>query len=745
MLDMKNAKLFEKQLQSTCELLSAYKKLVGPEASEKIELILNGFQKNIKDAENQNRTLKLGVIGAMKAGKSTFLNTFIFNGEDLLPKSCIPMTAALTKISYAAKPKSVVHFYEQEDWAKIEKKARNLEEQIQAEYQAYLENWKKKHEGFSLNREFHLGGNAPQKFSQEEFRKEKLSELDDSLRAYVQLIEEVEKRKNPSLLNKLGKTDEINGCNQATLNEYVGANGEFTPIVNYIEIFSDAPILREIGIEIIDTPGLNDPISSRGEATKKFLSECDAVLLLTPCSQFMDDQTVSLMLNSLPSANIEEYLVVGSKLDAAIQDYKKSKCPFEEAYKVTVSKKIERYKEIVRQLQNKMPTNDALEKLSKKEPALLSSIFKTWSDKQNKNVPLNTEEKTLKINLANRFNFNPDAKLLNKLSGIDKIHVLINKIYENKEKIISSRNETIVSQRKHDVIITLNSIIEDTARSKRDLESADINSLKKKIEHIKYAIDSSRRKISSIFTVAANECSAQLKDLINILVSASKNHTNFSVDKKVSHDKEDRSSGLFGLIKKQVDVINITYSANTAQVINNLTLYISEIDSLLNKRLKIVIDSELLKTNVKETMKKAFNQGECPFDEDDVLCPLNEILSEIKIPPCPITPEKYIDKVKSAFPNGVAHNEDTHSLNSLQSDLISQIQGDIRQIIDSEVGKIRQILINQSENFSDNLGGKMIAHQERIESQIKKREENIALYDKFLNLLKTHIATFKGM
>ena len=47
MLDMKNAKLFEKQLQSTCELLSEYKKLVGPEASEKIELILEKKQKNI--------------------------------------------------------------------------------------------------------------------------------------------------------------------------------------------------------------------------------------------------------------------------------------------------------------------------------------------------------------------------------------------------------------------------------------------------------------------------------------------------------------------------------------------------------------------------------------------------------------------------------------------------------------------------------------------------------------------------
>lgn len=743
MLDMKNAKLFEKQLQSTCELLSSYKNLIGPEASEKIELILDGFQKNIKDAETQNRTLKVGIIGAMKAGKSTFLNTFIFNGEDLLPKSCVPMTAALTKISYATKPKSVVHFYEQRDWAKIEKKAKDLEEQIQAEYQAYLENWKKKYEG--LNREIHIGRTAPKKETREEFRKKKILELDESLQAYVQLIKEIEKRNDSSILNKLGTTDEIKGCKQSTLEKYVGADGKFTPIVNYIEIFSDSQVLKDIGIEIIDTPGLNDPITSRSEATMRFLSECDAVLLLTPCSQFMNEQTVSLMLNRLPSANIEEYLVVGSKLDAAILDCKKSKCSFEDAYKETVFKKIERYGEIVRQLQNKMPSNDALEKLSKKEPALLSSLFKTWSEKQKKNAPLTAEEKSLKDNLANRFNYNPDAKALNSLSGINKIQTLINKIYENKEKIISSRNNTIVSQRKHDIITTLNSIIEDTARSKRDLESADINSLKKKIEHTKYAIDSSRRKISSIFTVAANDCSAKLENIKNELVSASKNYTNFSVDRNVSHYTEDRDSGFLGLFKKQVEVTRITYSAETAQVLGNLTQYIAEVQLLLNNRLQIIIDDELLKAHVKETMLKAFNQGECPFDEDDVLCPLNEILSEIKIPPVPIPPEKYIDKIRAAFPTGVAQNEDTHSLNSLQLELISQIQGDIHQIINNEAEKIRRTLINLSENFSDNLGGKMIAHQKRIESQIKKREESIAQYDKFMDSLKAHVTVFKGM
>ena len=721
---------------------STYKQLVGPEAEEKVELIHNGFQKNLKDAENQNRTLKVGVIGAMKAGKSSFLNTFIFNGEDLLPKSCIPMTAALTKISYAEKPKTVVHFYEETDWAKIEKKAKELKEEIQSQYEVYLEDWKKKNEGFSPKRELHW--QPPKKISRETFINQKLHELDESLRSYIQLVEEVEKR-DKSILSKLGKIDETNSCNRSTLDQYVSADGKFTPIVNYIEVFSNAKILSEIGIEIIDTPGLNDPITSRSEATMRFLSECDAVLLLSPCSQFMNEQDVSLMLNKLPSANIEEYLVVGSKLDAAILDYKKSKCPFEEAYKETVSKKINRYGEIIRQLLNKMPSNDALTKLSQRKPALLSSLFKNWSDKLRQNKPLTTEELSLKNNLEKRFDFTPDIKKLNALSGINEIHSLVNRIYENKEKIISTRNDTIVSQRLHDVIITLNSIIEDTTRSKRDLETADLSNLKNKIKYAENAIDSSRRKISSIFTVAANDCMANLAELKNSLVLASRNYTNFKVDKHVSSTIEDRDSGLFGWCTEQVEVTHTTYSAETAQVIDNLTLYIAEVGNLLAGKLKILIDEEKIKMDVKDTMFKAFNQGECPFDENDVLCPLNEILSKIKIPSCPISCEKYIDKVRAAFPTGFAQSDDIHTLSSLQSELITTIQSDINQNIDTSVDKIKSMLNNQAEEFSDNLEQKMVDHQKRIQSQIVQREKNIAEYQRLIDLVKSHITIYKGM
>lgn len=49
-------------------------------------------------------TLTIGVIGQMKCGKSTFLNSFVFE-DDILPAATTPMTAALSVITYGEKKK----------------------------------------------------------------------------------------------------------------------------------------------------------------------------------------------------------------------------------------------------------------------------------------------------------------------------------------------------------------------------------------------------------------------------------------------------------------------------------------------------------------------------------------------------------------------------------------------------------------------------------------------------------------
>ena len=60
-------------------------------------------------------TLTIGVIGQMKCGKSTFLNSFVFK-DDILPAATTPMTAALSVITYGEKERVVAEFYTRDEW-----------------------------------------------------------------------------------------------------------------------------------------------------------------------------------------------------------------------------------------------------------------------------------------------------------------------------------------------------------------------------------------------------------------------------------------------------------------------------------------------------------------------------------------------------------------------------------------------------------------------------------------------------
>ena len=68
--------------------------------TSKIFRIKENFINKINDFYREDRKLNIGIIGQIKAGKSSFLNSLLFDGKDVLPKAVIPKTAVLTKIEY---------------------------------------------------------------------------------------------------------------------------------------------------------------------------------------------------------------------------------------------------------------------------------------------------------------------------------------------------------------------------------------------------------------------------------------------------------------------------------------------------------------------------------------------------------------------------------------------------------------------------------------------------------------------
>ena len=93
-------------------------------------LIVN-FKIKTDDFYRENRKLNIGVVGQVKAGKSSFLNTLLFNGQEILPKASTPKTATLTKMEYSKENIIQIEYYSIEEWEVLEDNARvELDDEI---------------------------------------------------------------------------------------------------------------------------------------------------------------------------------------------------------------------------------------------------------------------------------------------------------------------------------------------------------------------------------------------------------------------------------------------------------------------------------------------------------------------------------------------------------------------------------------------------------------------------------------
>jgi len=223
-------------------------------------------EKEIVDKIN-NDTLTIGVIGQMKCGKSTFLNSFVFE-DDVLPAATTPMTAALSVITYGEEKKIVAEFYTNEEWEEQKLQAsRSLED---------------------------VAGNT----------------LEESkVKAAKELVEKSDKL-GSTLNNYLGKTQNDSFDN---LIEYVGADGKFISITKSVTIYYPKEYLK--GVEIVDTPGFNDPIVSREERTKAFLKKADVVLLMLYAGRPFDATDRDILFKNVGQCGTGKVLIGINKYD----------------------------------------------------------------------------------------------------------------------------------------------------------------------------------------------------------------------------------------------------------------------------------------------------------------------------------------------------------------------------------------------------------------------------------------------
>ena len=85
------------------------------------------LRKEFAKGAGSERLLRIGIVGALKAGRSSLISTLFFDGKDMLPKAAAPMTAALTEITYGDECSVTVDFFTDQDIAELKEKSDEYE------------------------------------------------------------------------------------------------------------------------------------------------------------------------------------------------------------------------------------------------------------------------------------------------------------------------------------------------------------------------------------------------------------------------------------------------------------------------------------------------------------------------------------------------------------------------------------------------------------------------------------------
>lgn len=307
----------------------------GPFISENAVIKTEELEKTLKGMQAENRGLKVVIIGRVKAGKRSLLNALIFEGKEVLPKAATTETSSLTILKYAQNLSTQVEFYSQKDILELKNEHERYEKKFKEIVSEEVKKIEEKQQGLLNKAKVVMGGigkafskdheEAPKEriLSDEEILKKaqkiakKELEKDAKLSASHDQYERMKKSGliNPKDLKTRIQADSLEELNQK-LYQFVGKESKFMPYTKAVQISLNNLNLKDL--EIIDTPGVNDPIVSREARTKALLKECDVVFVIIPSGNFLTDSDMDLFDRVSNKEGIQRVYFMASQADSAV-------------------------------------------------------------------------------------------------------------------------------------------------------------------------------------------------------------------------------------------------------------------------------------------------------------------------------------------------------------------------------------------------------------------------------------------
>lgn len=703
--DNKQFDVFVENTNGIIERLSA--KAAKDDISTLEKLVAN-FKYKTEDFYRTERKLNIGVIGQVKAGKSSFLNTLLFNGKDILPKASTPKTATLTKMEYSDRNIISIEYYSVDEWEILKENAAvDLDDDV-----------------YTAAREI-VGMVERNGVEPDAYLKKGHDEIEFD--TYDNLI--------------------------ANLNNYVGEDGKFTPIVKAVTLYLNKEEFK--GLSIVDTPGLNDPIASRTIRTKEFMEVCDVVFFLSQSGSFLDKSDWVLLSSQLPQKGVKKLVLVASKYDSGIRDILRVQdeddvfgCDENTADNIPaackiIKKKLKRrarmkVEEFVSDLSSRYSSSELIEVIRQcSEPVLVSALACNMTGKPE--TEYSAEERNVYAALKN---FSKDMQSDLKLLGnFDEINAIFADVIAEKEAILEQKAKSFVPTAKTELLAFLQEFKEKTSKRVAVLEQNDRETLLEQKNFIEGQINNIRADIAVVFGELNAKLETERAEGVREIREAGKDYLDIKERTGSITRHGSYTTGHLWWKKTHYYTYEEHYSYYLASdAVENLRKFSLEAVNNVEKVFSDALELKELKRKLLNVVIQNFDMGSEKYDSSLFRILVEETVNKIEFPMFNIDISDSMNSITAKFSGELTSAGQRNELSTALSNAISRVYDELSKKLSLTVSDFKNDMNTTAKNVEESLLKNIKNEFETLLAQYEHKEKEISEYKIYLDMLDKEIA-----
>ncbi len=671
-----------------------------PEHLDDIRNLEQAFAAKLERLASDELRLSIGIMGQVNAGKSSFLNALLFEGRPVLPEAATPKTANLTRISYGEKPMLTVDYYSPEEWAKIELAAASPGEHAEARVGRDLLKMVSAH-GIDVDEVLTQG--------KQSIVAEDVSDLMDKM------------------------------------NNYVGENGRYTAVVKSTEI--QLPLEELKGFDVVDTPGMNDPVPSRTQKTREYMAQCDVVFFLSRCSQFLDQSDMDLLAGQLPGNGVKRMVLVAGQFDGALSDDGHDRASLADTERNLITRLTRRASNEMEKLAaQKGDAHIATLLRSLKTPIFASTYAHGFASQEEASWGKGMQHmhgQLLDMADSAWSGYRFTAQDWERIGNFDALKNAYNTARADKQALLQAQREGLMPETRAELQARLEKLVNAVQHRAEQLLKGDIKTIENNLRACEGRIQGIATRLSEVIDKARNQARTVFDTLKNELEAEGKKSAQLKArtGTEIQNDSYQISTSswykpwTYGNKETVYSTTSSSYEyIATSDAIEKLVNFGKETAASLQREFNSIVNLTTLRTDLKRSLINELNTGNEGFNPADFRTTLEGTLSRLKLPELRLELGDMSRSISANFSGEIRNEQKMAALREALQQSLKTVLTNLLSAFKASVDELR----NQLAIASDSLGNELAKDLQKELTQLKNafsgKEQELRVYAEILDV-----------